>query len=506
LPPDTNNNCVEFTIEIVAKDYLGNQQTETLVAWVDDRPPFTWSYNVGPYYFEYGVTDHPYVTSDTEFWFEPKDEDAYDQGVGVDYTKYRIDGTDPDPYMPYTLGDTFSFTGADGLHHYNCYSVDHLGNAEDPNKWTYYYYLDNTPPVTTLQVGAPSHYWAGDIFVTSSTDLTLSAVDTGSGVNYSKYKIDGGAWLTYIGAFYLTGLSDGPHTVEYYSVDNLGNEEAYKSQELIVDNTPPEVNIVQPEDGDYVYGYILIEIEATDEGSGVHHVEYSLDNGITWLPAGYSFTLGKWIGDWETTAFSEGAHTILARATDNVDNVGYDETPPTVNVMYLDYEIEFSDSNWNNIDTFNVVFNAQKPGIYKINTNPGAIYEIITITNTGTLVTLPELILDVMIPIETDFLGLGEEAFKYQGAKSVHIYLNGVDVTPKGKWSPDLSDFDVMQSLAPGDTIQIYIHYEYTFKGKKYTDPDVSSWLGEDYIFETDITSAYGPSWINNLLAIPFIE
>ena len=44
------------------------------------------------------------------------------------------------------------------------------------------------------------------------------------------------------------------------------------------------------------------------------------------------------------------------------------------------------------------------------------------------------------------------------------------------------------------------------FKGEKYTDPDVSSWLGKDYIFETDILSAYGPSWDNILSAIPIIE
>ena len=506
LPPDINNNCVEFTIEIVATDNVDNEQTETLVAWVDDRAPFTWTYFEGPLYFEYGVTDHPYITSATEFWLEGNDDDAYDQGVGVNYTMYRIDGTDPDPYLLYTLGDRFTITGADGLHHYNCYSVDYLGNAEDPNEWTYYYYLDNTPPETTLHVGTPSYYDAGDIYVTSATDLTLTAEDTGAGVNYTKYRIDGGAWITYADTFYLTGLSDGVHTVEFYSVDNVDNTEDIKSQDIIIDNTPPEVNVVLPEDGDYVYGYIELVIEATDEGSGVNHVEYSLDNGITWIVATYDPGTDTWIGTWDTTIFSEGDHTILARAYDNVDNVGYDETPPTVTVVYLDYEIEFSDSSWNYIEDFNVLFNEQKSGVYKVSTNPGTMYEIITITNTGTIVTLPEVILDVMIPIETDFLGVGEEAFKCQGAKSVRLYLNGIDVTPSGKWMPDLRNLDVMQALAPGDTIEIYTHYDYSFKGEKYTDPEVSSWLGEDYIFTTDILSAYGPSWDNILPAISVIS
>jgi len=356
-----------------------------------------------------------------------------------------------------------------------------------------------------INVGAPKHSWAGDIYVSSLTDLTLSAIDTGSGVDYTEYRIDGGSWIPYTGAFNLIG-PDGTYTVDFYSVDNLGNTEAIKSQDLILDNTPPEVNIELPEDGDYVYGYIIIEITATDAGSGVHYVEYSLDDGATWLPAAYNHVLGRWLGSWDTTTFSEGAHTIRARATDYVENVGYDESPPTVNIIYLDYETEFFDSKWNQIQDFNVLFNIQKPGTYKVSTNPGSIYELITITNTGTLITLPELILDVMIPIETDFLGVGEEAFKLQGAKSVHVYLNGVDVTPKGKWEPDLSNMDVMQSLSPGDTIEVYVHYEYSFKGGKYTDPDVSSWFGEDYIFETDILSAYGPNWDNTLPAIPIIE
>ena len=110
-----------------------------------------------------------------------------------------------------------------------------------------------------------------------------------------------------------------------------------------------------------------------------------------------------------------------------------------------------------------------------------------------------------MIPIETDFLGVGEEAFTCYSSKYVHVFLNGDDVTPTGKWQPDLSNLDVMQALAPGDTIEVYVHYDYSFKGESYTDPDVSSWPGEDYVFISDILSAYGPSWDDTLIANPVI-
>jgi hypothetical protein len=62
---------------------------------------------------------------------------------------------------------------------------------------------------------------------------------------------------------------------------------------------------------------------------------------------------------------------------------------------------------------------------------------------------------------------------------------------------------DVIQELATDDTIEAYVHYDYSFKGESYTNPDVSSWLGEKYIFVSDILSAYGPSWGDILTANP---
>ena len=494
IPGNENDNARNVDIDIRAFDLLDNMGTDSKSVILDNKPPASMLSIGDPYHFESGTV---YVTSSTDFSFDPMDWEDYGGGVGVDYTKYRIDGGTWEDYIA-----PFNIFGVDGIHTLEYYSVDYLGNTEEADP--YEVFLDNTPPETTLNVGDPKHSSGGNTWVTSHTDLTLAATDAGSGVDYTEYRIDGGGWILYTGAFQLTG-PDGPYLVEFRSVDNLGNTETTKSQVLILDNTPPEVNVELPEDGDYVYGYITIEISATDEGSGVHFVEYSLDGGTTWLLATYN-SGNIWLGTWDTTTFTEGAHTILARAEDYVENVGYDESPPTVNIVYLEYDIEFTDSNWNFIEEFNVVFNEQKPGTYKINTNPGAIYEIITITNTGTIVTLPELILDIMIPIETDFLGPGEEAFELQGAKSIHVYLNGEDVTPKGNWQPDLNNVDVMQALAPGDTIEIYVHYEYSFKGEKYDDPDVSSWPGEDYIFISDILSAYGPSWDSIISAIPVIE
>jgi hypothetical protein len=82
---------------------------------------------------------------------------------------------------------------------------------------------DTTPPVTTATL-------AGDMSggnYTSDVTVTLTAIDTESGVNYTMYKVDGGSWMTYSTPFVVSG--NGDHIVAFYSVDNAGNIETEKS-------------------------------------------------------------------------------------------------------------------------------------------------------------------------------------------------------------------------------------------------------------------------------------
>ncbi len=51
---------------------------------------------------------------------------------------------------------------------------------------------DTTPPATTCELEGTME---GGVYITDVT-ATLSATDAGSGVNYTMYKIDDGAWTT----------------------------------------------------------------------------------------------------------------------------------------------------------------------------------------------------------------------------------------------------------------------------------------------------------------------
>lgn len=458
------------------------------IGGLPDKPPTTTKTVGVPCYEDTFV----FVTSSTLHTLTATDDNTIEDS----YYRYYLQGSTPLSYETYT--GPFVIIGDDGPYVIEYYSVDDGGNWDFPIK-SQIEYLDNTPPETTLTIGSPQYTDGGNTYVTSSTPFTLAASDgAGSGVASTEYRINLGPWTPYTGAFTLSGL-DGPYVIDYRSTDNLDNVEPTNSETVILDNTPPTVRVVAPPDG-YVYGQVTIQIEATDAGSGVDYVWYSLDESI-WVPTTFNLASGYYEAVWDTSLISDGDYTVYARAFDNLGNEGRDPEPPEVTVVHLELSTGFTDSRFNPIEEFDAIFSAQKPTMYKLSTNPGTFYQIIEVTNTGTTVTLPSLTLNVSIPQEADFLGPGDPAFTLIGAKPVHIYLNGAEVTPAGRWLPDLSCLSVEQTLSPGDTVKITIHYEYAFKGNRYNAVDIGGWTGENYAFETTITNAFGPSWTGILTA-----
>ncbi|MHA2292397.1 MAG: NosD domain-containing protein [Candidatus Hodarchaeales archaeon] len=91
--------------------------------------------------------------------------------------------------------------------------------------------LDVQTPVTLLDI---SVYAIGTttLYVDSTSVFTLTAVDDYSGVDYIEYKINEGAWLTYVSPFSITTL--GQHTISFRAVDRAGNVETSQSITIIV--------------------------------------------------------------------------------------------------------------------------------------------------------------------------------------------------------------------------------------------------------------------------------
>jgi parallel beta-helix repeat protein len=131
---------------------------------------------------------------------------ATDSDSGVNATFYRI-GTSGS-WLNYSSSFLISSEGNSTVQF--C-SRDNAGNNETVRSIVIK--IDTKSPTTHATV--------------SGSSVTLSASDNISGVNRTKYRVDSGMWLNYSGAFKVTVT--GNHTIEFYSIDNAGNNESIKT-------------------------------------------------------------------------------------------------------------------------------------------------------------------------------------------------------------------------------------------------------------------------------------
>lgn len=127
-------------------------------------------------------------------------------------------------WEPYQSTRSYTLTGPEGFKMIYVRVRDNRGNVSSASSTSIT--LDQTPPLTHKDL-------VGDLRsggYRGSVVITLSAIDTVSGVDRIFYRIDGGEWKVSSGnevSFPIT--SEGTHTVEYYSIDLAGNKEGEKS-------------------------------------------------------------------------------------------------------------------------------------------------------------------------------------------------------------------------------------------------------------------------------------
>lgn len=153
--------------------------------------------------------------------------------------------------------------------------------------------IDNTPPVTSITIPAPTGL---DNWYTVVPSITLACVDDLSGCSTTKYRIDGGLWTIYA----PFSITDGVHTLEFYSedsaVNNAGihNVETVQTQIIKVDTIAPTLVITMSDDAlkagetslvtftfsEAVTGFTNADITAIENGT-LTPVSSS-DGGTTW--------------------------------------------------------------------------------------------------------------------------------------------------------------------------------------------------------------------------------
>lgn len=240
---------------------------------------------------------------------------ATDAGSGVDKIEYAV-GADG-PWQAYTNPVVVNEVGT---HKIRYRATDKAGNVAAEKAADFSVVApptdDKTPPETSATVTGEKNEQGQYLDMAT---VTVTASDTGSGVNTIEYAIGAsGTWQPYTAPVMVHAV--GTHTVRYKATDKAGNAAAEKSVEFtvvappVVDKTPPQTSAGvtggKNSDGAYITS-AKVTVTATDSGegaSGVDKVEYSLDGGP------YLAYTAPVLVD------RVGFHTVLHRATDKAGN------------------------------------------------------------------------------------------------------------------------------------------------------------------------------------------
>jgi hypothetical protein len=347
----------QHTVSYRATDVAGNTSAPQSVAFtvVEESDPDTTAPTVTAQVTGDRDEDGAYVGTATVTL------SATDTESGVDTVEYSLDGG---PYAAYTAPVAVS---QPGQHTVSYRATDVAGNTSAPQSVAFTVVDDSEPDTTPPAVTAAL---SGDrdedgAYVGAAT-VTLTATDTESGVESVEYSTDGQAYARYTAP--VTVNTPGQHTVSYRATDVAGNTSAPQSVSFQVvavpeDTVPPSVTAAlsgdRNQDGAYV-GAATVTLTATDAGSGVDRVEYSVDGQPY---AAYTAPL---------TVNQPGQHTVSYRATDRAGNTSTpqsaaftvvappnpDNTPPTVTAAIAGQQ----DGSWAYVGSATVTLTAADTG------------------------------------------------------------------------------------------------------------------------------------------------
>lgn len=296
----------EHTLSYYAVDHVDNAEPiNEYLFYLDHIPPVTRHTTEGD--FHAGKLGN-YISPRTRLILEATDntgvvtEIQYKINRG-NFTNYKRSFAHPHELGPFNL--TYRAT-------------DRLKNVSPEKNAPFI--MDPTTPKSDFKLEG-NHYSPkeGIQWLTSKTQVSLTAKDDLSGVESIEYQIADGPVQTFSGPIVFT--KEGRYPLQYRAMDQVSNEEKFSPLLLIVDNTPPPVHeafSIAPLETveDKTDGPVRIFppnttlfLTGTDSSSGLKYVRYSINDKPM---QAYD----------ETLVFTEeGKYKIKIQAADQVDNM-----------------------------------------------------------------------------------------------------------------------------------------------------------------------------------------
>ncbi|MCS7004308.1 MAG: hypothetical protein NZM38_03165 [Cytophagales bacterium] len=297
-----------------------HQNTENYVVYADGIAPVSSISHLNAPVFVKGTTT--YFGKGLRIRLQTKDEMS-----GVNQLYVSVTGEE---YAPYKGEFDMQTEGEQNI---QFYAVDNVGNAEKPKSSKFI--VDLSAPKTYYNiVGIAQGY-----IISTSTKIYLTPTDSISGVARTYYKLNDEPEKLYTGGnINFSYLPDGEHTLYWYSIDNVQNQEEMQSYKFYLDKTAPIMSADVLGDkfivNDRVYfsGRTKLKLTAVDNKSGIKEVLYSIDGGEY-----QTYTEPFYLPN------KAGLHVVRYYALDNMSNEGagnrysrYEEYRHNVSTVYVD--------------------------------------------------------------------------------------------------------------------------------------------------------------------------
>jgi hypothetical protein len=169
--------------------------------------------------------------------------------------------------------------------------------------------VDNTPPTITISTPKTGALISGSVSVagTAASQAGIAGV---------QVRVDSYAWTPASGttawnaSIASSNYADGAHTISAMATDSVGHLNI-ATESVTFSNSPPTVSITSPQPGATVSATIAVSGTAASL-AGIASVQLQVDSNGWVTAAGTT----SWTLSINTTAYSNGAHTISAMATD----------------------------------------------------------------------------------------------------------------------------------------------------------------------------------------------
>ena len=288
-----------YKIQYASVDRVGNQEAwKNLSFKVDRKPPRSTPSLSGS---SYQKKDRVYMGAGTQLRFEAKDD-----GSGLDRIEYKVNSGKVKTYQ-----SAIALVKSKTIVKYR--AVDNVGNSESWKNLTIY--QDSKAPALRLTKKGKWVERAGKIYARPGFRVLASVKEAQSGIQKVEVAFDG---KTFQKSKERTFRFDQEKTYQFNlrAKDQVGNLGESNPLEIVVDSKPPSSTLTSSQPLIEKEGIFLsslpnrIEIDASDDESGVSYTEISYD--------GKRFK--KFKGSLQLSQFKKPTQTLYFRSVDRLGN------------------------------------------------------------------------------------------------------------------------------------------------------------------------------------------